>query len=159
LLLGPWLPDASADAPASMARIIWALPEMEVVGQALRLLPARWSWLTGPTLVVREGEDASLLMSMRRAWPWSRCWTVRDADDRLVGRVKPQVVFNARGQMVARQDMPRPTAPRRLVGADDRELADLQFRPDGALAVSFAPTQDRNPFTRMLLLGAALVVP
>lgn len=165
-LLEPWVAATSAESSslsqsAIQSRTIRALPEGAVLGCAVKLPARRWSWLSwlsGPSVLVREGEDASLLMTMRRVWPWSRCWFVRDADDMLVGRVRARVLVNAKGQVVARLETPGPPGHGRFIGLHGRELASVQPRPDGSCALLFTASQERNPFTRMLLLGAALAL-
>ncbi|MBM4069496.1 MAG: hypothetical protein FJ271_11185 [Planctomycetes bacterium] len=158
VLIDSWMALTCTAARHELSRAIRALPENAPLGTVVKLPAVGWC-LAGPSLVVREGEDSSLLMTMRHVWRWSRSWTVRDADDRLIGRVHPRVLQNARGQLVARLEALRLPGHSRLVGIDDRELAHIEVRSDGSRTLLIAAAQDNNPFTRMLLLGAALVLP
>lgn len=151
LLIEPW----AAAAAAETARTIRALPESEALGYVVQVSAA--GWLAGPAEVVREAEDMPLLMTMRRVWRWSRCWTVRDADDRLVGRIYARQMVNTRGQVVATLEG-QPPDMTRFLGLDGRELASSHSRSDGTRVLHFADTPENNPFTRMLLLGAVLAL-
>src|SRR5262245_31890319 len=99
LLIKPWAPHASG---THLTRAVCALAGGDVLGYAeMGSLKGRWlSWLWGPSLHVRESEDASLLMIIHRTFRWSRSWKVRDADERLVGTIRPRQLLNSQGQAI-----------------------------------------------------------
>jgi hypothetical protein len=113
------------------------------------------AWFGLPILVIHEAEDEPLLFTLRRRLTLPASWEVRDADGHHVG------VVGTRYLEVCTRPSWLNTAASGPAGAafqdpKGRELATLSTVEDGWL-LSFAPELDGDPFTRMVLLGAALV--
>lgn len=162
LLVEAWAPASaqSSVGPAQQRRNIRSSAQGEVFGFAVWTAGGRswWTCLAGPTIQVRETEDASLLMSVRRSFRWSRRWAVYDADDRLVGRISPRRLVNNRGRLLATMERNADQSQARFLGPDKQELASFQARSDGSVMLIFGDVPDNNPFSRMLMLGAVLLV-
>jgi hypothetical protein len=112
-------------------------------------------WFGGGVLDVREQEDASLLCTIRRGWLRPQCRLVYDADGLGVGMVLGRRLEDRHGRLVAvrRPDaFGRGDVFRDPAGAP---LATLRPGRDG-LAVAFTEAATTDPFTRMLVLAAAL---
>lgn len=144
-------------------------------------IPTRfWSrWLAASAWDVYETDDLSHVFSLRRSWPWSPEWAVHDAEGRSVGTVlcpPPRAGgFRLFLSDVRRQSF-QPVGETRIEDASGYCLARLQHRGDvrsfmsnagmelGCLrrtgnesTLTFVEGNAENPFTRMLLLAAALV--
>jgi len=123
----------------------------------VRPRPLGW-WercLGGSVLEVREHEDASLLCTIRNSWlrPYSRL--VYDADDHSVGVVRGPRLEDRNGRVVA---VRRPNAELKCEVFRDpegRSLATLRAEAEG-LVLGFTEETAEAPFTRMLMLAAAL---
>src|SRR5437016_634489 len=64
------------------------------VCRVMSTAPPWWSALFPPPLEVRETEDASLLLTVRRRWGYGRRWYVADAEGRPVGSVRRRSCSN-----------------------------------------------------------------
>jgi hypothetical protein len=117
----------------------------------------RWlRWLTSPRLEVYETEDASLLCTVSGSGWGRRVRTVRDSEGRLIGNVRQTLLFDAHGRLQAQG---------RSATAGGMQF----FSPAGLELGAFAPCEngtlltltaaiEGDPFARMLLLGATLVL-
>jgi hypothetical protein len=139
-----------------------------------------WSrWLAPSAWNVFETDDLSHVFSLRRAWPWSPEWTVHDAEGHCVGSVLTRPARWADLRLFL-SDVRRPNfdhlAETRIEDSHGRCVARVHDKGDTSLFLSitgtelgclsrraeeseltFAPVTTDNPFTRMLLLAAALV--
>src|SRR5262245_12048962 len=159
LLIESW--DSDARAPSKLGRrrrTIRSLTDNVTLGFAVWTYGSGgWhSCLAGPAIQVCETEDASLLMVVRRRFRWSRSWAVYDADNRLVGRVRPHSLVNNRGRRLASVQREADPAQGRFLGLDRRELASFQTSSDGSVLLVFGQLRDNNPFSKMIVLGAIL---
>jgi hypothetical protein len=121
------------------------------MGVARHLPRLHWrQWLSAPTIEVLESEDEALLFTLDRYWGLHPTWLIRDADQRLVGRLRGESAWEADGRFLGqwRQD-----EHRRWFMAAGRELAELQFPDSRTVTLTF---RDDNPFTRMILLADVL---
>jgi hypothetical protein len=125
----------------------------------VRPRPLGWleRWLGGSVLEVREHEDASLLCTIRNCWlrPYSRL--VYDADDHSVGVVRGPQLEDRKGRVVA---VRRPNAQLKcdvFRDPEGRSLATLRSEAEGVV-IAFTEAAAEDPFTRMLILAAALRV-
>ena len=109
-----------------------------------------WYCLSAPTIEVLETDDEALLFTLDRYWGLRPTWLIRDADQRLVGRLRGESAWEADGRLLGqwRQD-----ERRRWFAAAGRELAELQFPDPRSATLTF---RDDNPFTRMILLADVL---
>ena len=114
-----------------------------------------WAWLAPPVLEVREQEDAPLVFTLRRGWGLTPRYLVGDAEGRRVGRVAGRAVLDWHGRLVARFIAAADGGTWR--GPEGEELARLTGE-DGGQRLTFAAAANDDPFLRMLLLAAALVV-
>src|SRR5439155_19475529 len=98
LLILPWAPPPRTAAPGprlggrvELRRSILAPWSRQFLGCAQRRSRAwfpGFSWLARPLLEVVETEDESLLCRLCSDWGIGNSSQVRDADDRLVGRLR-----------------------------------------------------------------------
>ena len=147
------------------------------LGCVERSAPVRlWSrWLVSSAWDVFETDDQSHLFSLRRTWAWSAEWSVRDAEGHTVGTIlTPPARFafflsdvrrevqtsaetrieDARGLCIARSAEMQEGCRFESLGGE--ELGCLSRHDHGA-ELSFADGATENPFTRMLLLAAAVL--
>jgi hypothetical protein len=152
LLLLPW-----NGPPASRSRVIVDAATRAPLGVARFSRPASvWSrWLKWTSLEVCETADLALLCHVRRLWGRPPPWFVRDADDRLVGRLQGPVVSDALGRTVAIRDKVAGGGAERFLSHQGVELGMLEYRME-ELVISFGVWLEGEPFTRMLLLAAAV---
>lgn len=122
---------------------------------------ARWKagrrWLGRRVIEVCETEDESLLCTLYRPWSPLRGWEVYDADERLIAAVYSRLIVDCGNYPLALVERPSGTVPGHFVSPDGIELAMLRPAPDG-VALEFAVAVEGNPFAKMALLGAALVL-
>jgi hypothetical protein len=116
----------------------------------IRPRPRGWleRWL-GAALEVREHEDASLLFTIRNSWLRPRSRPVFDADDHSIGLVRGPRLEDRAGRVVAVRKGETFRDPQ------GRSLATLRSEA-GGLVIDFAEETADAPFTRMLVLAAAL---
>jgi hypothetical protein len=118
-----------------------------------------WSWgrlLWG----VHETQDRPLVFTVRRCWgirPW---YEIRDAETRRVGLLLGRLAWDRLGRRVALRVtlVEQGTAGRieRFLQPDGTPIAELEWSgAEGRLG--FLLPGSENPFTRMLLLAAALL--
>lgn len=118
---------------------------------------AGWfAWLRGESIKVFETEDASLLMTLYRRWALSRTWEVCDADDRRVGIIYRDGLWNAKGDRLAVVHDPQATQPGRFVSPDGQPVAFVEERGQNEVLLTFTEPQ-RDPFAKMTILGKVLL--
>ncbi len=113
------------------------------------------NWLCGGLWEVREHEDESLLCTIRNSRIRPSCQSVYDADDHSVGMVRGRRLEDRAGRVVA---VRRPDAELKCEvfrDAQGRLLATLRAGAEGLL-IGFTDETAEAPFTRMLMLAAAL---
>jgi hypothetical protein len=164
LLLRPWAPSTQlTDRLGRTPSLTWTRGILdaasdEVLGAASwrqRATPIWLRWLVRPSVEVYETEDQSLLCTVRRGWGPATSWHVSDADGRPVGTIRGAVVLNALGRRLGVFESLGAGTTRRFRAPDGREMGTLQQRGDGTL-VSFGADLEGDPFSRMILLAAAL---
>jgi hypothetical protein len=164
LLLRPWQaaaePQGQPQAPGGRRRDVLDL----ATGQPLGFVRGPASkgcflvrWLTRRVLEVYEMEDASLLCTVSRPWGLAWGWEVLDADDRRVAVVYRHLILHASGRVLAVTDWFERSSAGHFLGPSGTELATFQPGPEG-MTLNFGPALARDPFARMALLGAVLVL-
>jgi hypothetical protein len=148
LLLRP--PDALA-----VQAIVTPITEMPL--GFVRPRPLGWleRWLGGAVLEVREHEDASLLCTIRNGWLRPQSRLVYDAEDRGVGMVRGRRLEDRNGRVLA---VRRPNTQLKcdvFRDSEGRSLATLRTEAKGVV-IAFTDGAAEDPFTRMLILAAAL---
>ncbi|HYT91053.1 MAG TPA: hypothetical protein VEL76_20240 [Gemmataceae bacterium] len=162
LVLCPWAaptlpPGREAGAPTGPRRTVLD-PGGPALGFVARVPSGpRWlRWLTSPHLEVYETEDASLLCTVSGAAWGRRGRDVRDSEGRLVGTVRQLLLFDASGRLLA-QGRPATDGATRFVSPAGLDLGVFAPCENGTL-LTLMPVIDGDPFARMLLLGATLVL-
>jgi hypothetical protein len=142
--------------------------------------PSWFSWLLPSAWEVVETDDRSLVFTLRRSWRFSAEWCVRDSEGKRVGSVLEKAGRLTPFRMCL-TDVPRRAVERlyetRIEDSWGRCVAHLRTEdggtalfvtPNGAelgslsrqveeTQLTFAEAVAADPFTRMLLLAAALV--
>jgi hypothetical protein len=159
LLLLPWTLD-TPDPDAVWVRHVLDGATLATLGlvRGASLRPSWRTWFRAQRLEVLETEDAALLMTLVRSWGWSRLWSIYDAEDQHVGSLYPPALFDAEG--LRRGDLHMESALRgEILGPTGQRLAEIEERnATEALRLRFAADLEPNPFLRMLLLAAALIL-
>src|SRR5262249_39560889 len=112
-------------------------------------------WLAACPLEVCETEDAALLCVVRPVGWRRRAWRVLDAEERLAGIVRREVLLARYGNclaLVRREAAGRSVA---FVSPEGLPLGALAPSAGGAV-LTFAASVTNDPFARMVLLAAAL---
>jgi hypothetical protein len=154
LHIGPWLP---GPGPGDGSRGTWMRRRISVRGQALGFACRRhgaWSWLVRRVVEVYETEDASLLLTLRPRW-WRRAWDVVDAENRVRGGVYRAWLLDDAEQSLALVQLLAQGREARFMHPSGRDLGTCTKSGDN-VHLRFAGELD--PFTRMILLGAALLL-
>lgn len=141
---------------ASSRREILAADRGEPIGYALWHVPRGWCRFLGRSvLAVHEREDDPLLCTIRRSWSLLPWYEVRDADDQRIGRMLGPVVQDGEEQRLALccADGPRQALFQTPTGIP---LARLE-REQEADRLTFEAVIEKEPFMKMLLLGAVLL--
>lgn len=110
-------------------------------------------------MAIFETDDESLLFILERPWGPGRAWRLRDAADRRVGFVGGPLLRDGFGQPVAEVQGPTSLRPGRFLGGQDLELATFQSLENRETHLIFRPILEGQPFTKMLLLGATILMP
>jgi hypothetical protein len=107
-----------------------------------------------PYLAIYESEDEPLLCTLNRLFRLREVWELRDADGHLVGKLTRAALSGQAGRRFTRALSP-----------DRREVRFIDSR--GQVAASLSSQEERvltfgveskcDPFTRMLILGSALL--
>jgi hypothetical protein len=141
---------------------VWAMLEPNsraLVGLARHAASSkgRWaSWFGRATLAVYESEDEPLLCTLHHRWGFFHTWHLLDADDHMVGRIARSGLQGTMGRnlLTVRDANTATTAFRDLQGRTFATLA----RQGYDHLLSFTNECKGDPFGRMLVLGAALVL-
>jgi len=156
LLICPWAADAGPSTVAARKRLIRLPGSNRFLGLARSASAhAWWSWLTRKTLQVFETEDASLLMTVYRPRGLRRTWEVYDAEERRVGFIYRDGLWESSGVRLAKIERNPAGGSGRFMSPSEAELATFELRPDGILLV-FKPALAGKPFARMTVLAALL---
>ncbi len=116
----------------------------------------RKRWFSRALLAVYESEDEPLLCTLRHRWSLPSSWELRDADGHTVGKIARRSIQGPMGRNLT--VMSSTNAPgTEFLDLQRRRMATLVQQRDGRL-LSFAVECERDPFARMLVLGAALVM-
>jgi len=123
----------------------------------VRPRPGGWlvRWFGGSVLEVREHEDASLLCTIRNSWLRPSGRSVYDADDHTVGVVRGTRLVDRTGRVVAVRRHNAELKCDVFRDPEGRSLATLRSNA-GGLVIDFTEETADAPFTRMLVLAAAL---
>ncbi len=113
-------------------------------------------WFGRARLAVYESDDEPLLCTLCRCFRLSSNWELRDADGHIVGRIARTSLQGPMGRYVIPVSLANATGTE-FLDLQGRRLATLIRQGDGCL-LSFAVECKRDPFVRMLVLGAALVM-
>jgi hypothetical protein len=157
LLLGPW--QLAGGPPTARVRSIH-VPGGDMVGFVREgpLGVPRWlRWLERRELEVYEGQDSSLVFALRHNWGWPSGWHLLDAEERHVGTLRGRAIVDAFGHLLALVEPPGVRGQGRFLAVQGRELGHYTLESD-ATHIRFEPELEGNPFARMLLLGAVLVL-
>jgi hypothetical protein len=156
LLICPWAAEPGPRSTAIRKRLIRLPATSRFLGFA-RAAPALswWSWLTRRTLQVFETEDASLLMTLYRPWALRRTWEVRDAEERHVGFIYRNGLWDSAGARLAGTQWAAVNGAGRFLSPTGSELAAFEPGQDGIRLV-FHPVLEGKPFARMTVLAAVL---
>jgi hypothetical protein len=155
LLLEPWSKDTRG-----RTRAIRDWETARPLGFAC-LRPPTWpwplGWLAGQVLEVRETEDASLLLMLQGPRWFLGGWEVFDAEEHRVGSLRGSAVRDRLGRPLATVVPSAGGGPLRFVTPSGYEPSSLAWTRTGA-RLTFAPDLGGDPFAKMLLLAAALVL-
>jgi hypothetical protein len=120
-------------------------------------VPGSWfSWLRRTRLEVYETEDASHLLTLKRAWSVGTTWLAYDADAMFVGTVHPAALIASDGNSVGEHQR-KPTGGR-ITAPTGVEWMHYQRGDDATVELRFTKPAMANPFLRMLLLGSVLTL-
>lgn len=146
------------DSPrTSGSRSILAAETGKKVGFAeARPLSGIWGWLGASIIEVREEEDAPLLCTIWRRFAWSLRREVRDAEGYTVGAVVGRIVLNEFNRRIA-ECTPLSAGQGSMLTPRGELLATLETTATG-LKLEFRPEVEGDPFLKMLLLAAALLM-
>ena len=157
LLLRPW---TAIPAAGGEERAVHDPATQTIVGWVRRLPKSRgWrGWFRTPRLQIHEAGDEPLLFTMRRIWGIPPRWEVRDADQQRVGFVRRGLIQNRFNRGLALVELLGGTRGVRFHnGYEGVELARLLPQSGGA-ELTFAPACGDNPFVKMLLVAAAVLM-
>ena len=158
LLLGPWRGCPSGEAGARVRAVADASGKtLGHVREAPQTGPRWLRWLGRRTLEICESPDASLVFSLRRAWGWPAGWQLIDADGRLVGALRGRAMVDGFGQLLALVEQPDTGNRGKFLAIEGHALGEYSLGNDGP-RITFGPEMDGNPFAKMMLLGAILVL-
>ena len=153
---GLLLTTAQGEGPATWGRNIAEPGSKHFLGKATHTgYSGLLGWLRGETIKVYETEDLSLLMSVARPWRFSHVWRVRDADDRKVGLIHGDALWNSQGERLF--ETTETSNGLTVNNSAKHEVAMAQRQRDSEILVTFQPTADPNPFARMMILAKVLV--
>jgi hypothetical protein len=161
LLLLPWAA-APGGTPggARQTRAVLDADTGRTLGFACRRpanLPRGLGWLARPGLDVYETEDASLLLRLAGPRWFAGGWEVFDAEEHRVGSLRGSSVRDRLGRPLARVVASPGRDALRFVTPSGYEPSALVRSAAGG-RLTFAPDLVGDPFAKMLLLAAALVL-
>jgi len=157
LLICPWAAEAGPPAVAARKRLIRLSGSGRFLGLARSASAhAWWSWLTRKTLQVFETEDASLLMTVYRPRGLRRTWEVYDAEERRVGFIYRDGLWETSGARLATTEQNPAGGGGRFINPTGAELASFELRHEEGILLAFKPGLEGKPFARMTVLAAVL---
>ena len=166
--LKPWLHAATTDWPetapqkAGWSRTIMHPTTLQPLGCAAwddAGISRLFHYLGRRRIHVFESEDQSLLMTLCKPWGFSTTWEVLDAEQRLVGRLYRDTVYDGYGAILARMTQDSDGAAWQWHGADGAVLATWRDLPGQGCYFRFEAALDPNPFVRMATLAGVLALP
>jgi hypothetical protein len=122
-------------------------------------MPGWLAWLGRKRIQVFEGEDASLLLALYRTWGLVRLWDVFDAEERRVGHVERDAVYDNFGARLATMCVAVDDSESVLRGEDGLVLATWQQIPGQGCYFRFGDVAANSPFIRMAALAGVLALP
>jgi hypothetical protein len=105
-------------------------------------------------LAVYESEDEPLLCTVHRQLGFRETWELRDAEGQPVGKLSQETLRGRLGRLLSRVDAPKVQAIH-YRDSQGRLMATLTCSREYRL--TFAAESKGDPFTRMLVLGGALL--
>jgi hypothetical protein len=111
-------------------------------------------WRVRARLAVHESEDEPLLCTLRRLWRFREAWELCDADGRVVGKLSRTFLRDRSGRLLTRIQITEDQTHQYL-DRHGRVMATLIC--SGRRMLTFAPECKGDPFTRMLVMGGALI--
>ncbi len=168
LLLKPWIHTLEADWPktvtqgAGWMRAIVQPTTQQTLGCAAwddLAISKLFYYLGRRRIHVFESEDESLLMTLCKPWGLSTMWEVLDAEERLVGRLCRDTVYDGYGAILARMTQDGDGSAWQWRGADGVVLATWRDLPGQGCYFRFEAAFDPNPFVRMATLAGVLALP
>jgi hypothetical protein len=115
----------------------------------------RW-WPRGP-LAIHEDEDAPLVFTVRPLWRLGTAWEVREADGHDVGLLTRKLLKDALGHKLAYLAQEARGTGIRICTPGGQEWMTLYLEAED-LRLTFAEAVDGQPYRKMMLLAAALVI-
>jgi hypothetical protein len=122
-------------------------------------LSAWLAWLGRKKIQVFESEDESLLMTLYRPWGLMRMWEVLDAEERRVGRLFRDAIFDGYGSRLATMSVTADGSEMVLRATTGTVLGTWQDIPGQGCFFRFGEALDGNPFVRMVTLAGVLALP
>jgi hypothetical protein len=113
-------------------------------------------WFERSVHEVLEGEDESLLFTLRGPVGFWKPWQIDDAEENRVASISGKMIFDQQAQFQAYLES-NADGDGLLLDRNRMELGRIRKNEEGTLLV-FHPITDNDPFLRMALLGAALVL-
>ncbi len=168
LLLRPWIhsfelawPKSKVQGAGWMRTIVEPTTECSVgfAGWDTTGLSALLAWLGRRKIQVFETEDESLLMTLRRPCGVLRMWEVEDAEERRVGHVFRETIYDAYGSRLATMTTPTDGSETMLLGEAGVLLGSWQDIPGQGRYLRFGEACENNPFIRMVALAGVLAQP
>jgi hypothetical protein len=117
------------------------------------------AWLGRKRIRVFESDDQSLLMILYRSWGLARRWEVVDAEERRVGHLYREAIYDGFGVKLATVCVTTDGSDSVLRGEEGIILASWQDIPGQGCYFRFGETTADNPFLRMASLAGALALP
>jgi hypothetical protein len=114
-------------------------------------------WFRSYRLEIRETDDESLLLILKRPWRIFRLWDIHDADEQRIGSLYPPSLLDEDGVRRAFIEQDR-LGKGRIVSIDGRILAETNCLDSHDLQLRFAAELEENPFLRMLLLASVIAL-
>jgi hypothetical protein len=121
-------------------------------------LPGLLAWLGRKRIQVFESEDESLLMTLYRPWGFLRTWDIFDAEERRVGHLVRDVLYDGYGARMATMSSANDGSDSAWRDEEGVVLATWQDIPGQGRYFRFNEA-DANPFLRMAALAGVLALP
>jgi len=122
-------------------------------------MAALLGWLGRKKIQVFESEDESLLMTLYRPPGFSRMWEVADAEERRVGHLYRDAIYDGYGTRLATMSSAADGSETVLRGDAGAVLGAWQEIPGQGRYFRFGDAVHDNPFARMVTLAGVLALP